>query len=64
MATPLDEKIEQLQNIVEKCFEFYRVTVGCSLLASERPSKPHESPIESLTQRTPDGKVGCAAGGS
>jgi hypothetical protein len=53
MATQLDEKIEQLQNIVEKCFEFYRVTVGCSLLASERPSKPHESPIESLTQRVP-----------
>jgi hypothetical protein len=51
MATQLDEKIEQLENIVEECLNRYAVTRGgfpAALAANREPTEPLEFPIEFL----------------
>ena len=45
MAKRLDQQIEQLESIVEKCLDLCRVTCNglrCTLPAQHEPTKPHK----------------------
>jgi hypothetical protein len=53
MATQLDERIEQLENMVKKWFDLHNVTIGRPLPIGDLPAEPHESPIQTMTQRVP-----------
>ncbi len=51
MATRLDQKIEQLGRIVDKCMHLCDATwngVRCSLPASHNPAERHRFPVEFL----------------
>lgn len=53
MATRLDQEIEQLENIVEKCLDLCKAMwngIRCTLPANHERTEPHKFPVKFLNR--------------